>query len=941
MERYIFFLALMMAGNSVLAQQDSMKTKRKIELYGSVYDSFTKVPLKAHLTLMTARDSVVVDTTTCWTWAKNSFFQFNVPARQEDYIIKGTCEGYEDGYLNYQLRHIARTNTFELPRLLLKKKQDIYKDVDLDGVVVTGTRVKIAYRGDTIVYNAAAFNLPEGSMLDGLIRQMPGAELKDNGDIYINGRKVDYLMLNGKDFFRGQNKVMLDNLPYFTVKELKVYDKSTDQSKMVGHDVERKDYVMDVQLKREYNRGFMGNAEAGIGTDDRYMARLFALYYDDHTRLSLFGNTNNVNENREPGGEGEWRPSNMPQGLRTTKMTGMQLSTEDQDKRWEETLDATLTWDDAENESRTARETFSADGSIFGRSWSMSRQKDFRFSASNQLNFEKLNLQTSLGIDYANGHRNTESGDSTLRDVLINQAQNLGFSRYRTLALNGSVGWVKKFEWGDYVTLSASGKLNRQKPSESFNIRDTRYVADDSRDYRHYYADTHQDSYDYRLHANYTYQLPRKWYISAEASYEQEQHTVFNTNYRLDWLANYQLPNSNAQLSTHNSQLTFLPSTAAALQQGFDADNSDYEHLTTRTLSPELRITHSDDNGYFGISLPLHFARQNMHFTSPPLDTLARRHYTVFEPSVAYMQWGRNFRIANYSLSVSQPEFATLMPTDDTTNPLAYHANNPDLKASITHNLNVDVSWSTDSLKRTVSASFDASLVQRAWGTRTAYDASTGAYSYYPDNINGNWNASASFSFQQPIAFRRRLTLAETIAPAYQHSVDFPVLYVAIASQPSSKSTVHNWTLSNSTRLEYQLDQLTASVSGHISYRRSTSDREDFQHINAVDFDYGLALNYTIPWVKATLATDLRMFSRRGYYSAMMNDDHLVWNAALSRSLLKERLTMKLTAFDLLHQLSNTQYTVNAQGRTEAWNNCIPRYVMFTLAYRFTQKPKQ
>ena len=73
----------------------------------------------------------------------------------------------------------------------------------------------------------------------------------------------------------------------------------------------------------------------------------------------------------------------------------------------------------------------------------------------------------------------------------------------------------------------------------------------------------------------------------------------------------------------------------------------------------------------------------------------------------------------------------------------------------------------------------------------------------------------------------------------------------------------------------------------------------------------------------------------------MMNTDNLVWNAELSRSILKEKFTLKLTAFDLLHRLSNTQYSINAQGRTETWNNCIPRYVMFSVTYRFSQKPNK
>ena len=149
--------------------------------------------------------------------------------------------------------------------------------------IFKGTRIQVAYKGDTIVYDASAFKLPEGSMLDGLIRQLPGAELKDNGDIYINGVKIDYLTLNGKDFFKGDNKVMLDNLPYFTVKNLKVFYKDTKKSEMLGRQVEEQDYVMDVTLKREYSRGYIANAEVGASCCRTLPPRLFPFR---KTRLS-------------------------------------------------------------------------------------------------------------------------------------------------------------------------------------------------------------------------------------------------------------------------------------------------------------------------------------------------------------------------------------------------------------------------------------------------------------------------------------------------------------------------------------------------------------------------------------------------------------------------------------------------------------------------------
>ena len=72
-----------------------------------------------------------------------------------------------------------------------------------------------------------------------------------------------------------------------------------------------------------------------------------------------------------------------------------------------------------------------------------------------------------------------------------------------------------------------------------------------------------------------------------------------------------------------------------------------------------------------------------------------------------------------------------------------------------------------------------------------------------------------------------------------------------------------------------------------------------------------------------------------------MNTDDLVWNASLSRSFLKGKLTARLEGFDILSQLSNTQYNVNAQGRYEQWRNALSRYAMLHLIYKFSVMPKR
>ncbi len=909
------------------------KKERTIELVGEVYDSFTKAKIKAFVTLMRT-DSTVVDTTTCMTWSTMSYYSLKVPAMQADFILKATAEGYEDTFLNYQLRHIARNSYFELPRLLMTKKQDdIWREDDLEGVTVTGTRVKIAYRGDTIVYNASAFNLPEGSMLDGLIRQMPGAELKDNGDIYINGKKVDYLTLNGKDFFKGQNKVMLDNLPYYTVRDIKVYNKSTKQSELVGRDIEKKDYVMDVQLKREYNRGYLGNIEAGGGTDNRYMARLFGLYYSDHTRISIFGNTNNVNETRRPGGEGEWSPSEMPQGLYTTRQTGLHISTEDEDKNWDETVDATFNWSHVDNWSRTATEHFATGGNIMGGSESWSKQKDFSFNINNQFIIQKpFTLLSNISLYYTDGHRDTNSQDSTWQQTPINRTLNLGLNKYRNIGINGMVYWYKKFSWGDYINFNANATYGRSKPSDNFSRNETHYAQNHLDDLRDTYNDTRQDNYQYQFEGNYSLQLPSQWQFVSEVSFKQGMTNSHNDLFRLDWL--------NAT-NEDPHEIGWFPSSRDILIDVLDTDNSvNQEHLT-RTYTGLLNIARSNDKQYLSFNLPFNYIDERLNYNDHKIDTIARRHYSQCTPNFSYYQWGmqKGLQYINYSMNVSRPSLSSLIPHSNTSNPLAKWTNNPSLKARVTHNLNVAFQFNKDSLKRFASIWCGASITRNSWGTRTTYNRETGAYTYQNDNINGNWQGNIGTSYQRPIDRKKLLTLKQRAEANYIHSVDFPILYAASTGQ-ADKSTVNNWTLHERLELEFQKDMLTASIMGDVNWRSSTSDRENFERISAFDFNYGARLLYHIPWVKLALATDIKMFSRRGYSSDMMNTDDLVWNAELSRSILKEKLIFKLTAFDILHQLSNKQYNVNAQGRMETWNNCIPRYLMLTCTYRFSKTPK-
>ena len=192
----------------------------KVYVLGSVHDGFLKTPLtEAKVRLLEADSTTVIQDSVRVNAMKNSRGEITeaqilltLPANHT-YVFHATLDGYDDGWLAVNIPEpsggaIFRADPIELRKTLSAK---------LDEVTVTATKVKMFYKGDTLVYNADAFNLPEGSMLDALIKQLPGVTMNEHGQIFVNGRLVEELLLGSRTFFRGNSKVLMENLPYYTL----------------------------------------------------------------------------------------------------------------------------------------------------------------------------------------------------------------------------------------------------------------------------------------------------------------------------------------------------------------------------------------------------------------------------------------------------------------------------------------------------------------------------------------------------------------------------------------------------------------------------------------------------------------------------------------------------------------------------------------------------
>ena len=223
MNKIVFVLAILAS-----ASLNYASAQETIQLKGRIIDSKTRNDLPgATVQLMTTDSTIIDQQAPSHHWVRNgqegysADFSFTVPKQNATYILRASYLGYKTACVDYTIGDIKRREfSRDVPPITLCEDSKMLQEVS-----VTASKVKFYHRGDTIVYNADAFVLAEGSMLDALVRQMPGVEIKNDGRIFHNGQFVESLLLNGKDVFKGDNSVMLDNLPSYTVKQVEVYDK--------------------------------------------------------------------------------------------------------------------------------------------------------------------------------------------------------------------------------------------------------------------------------------------------------------------------------------------------------------------------------------------------------------------------------------------------------------------------------------------------------------------------------------------------------------------------------------------------------------------------------------------------------------------------------------------------------------------------------------------
>lgn len=251
--------------SAMLFSLTTMAQDRKV--YGLVFDKETKEPvIQTTIQLLKSDSAYVAGATT----NEDGEFSLFAPANGK-YILKLTNIGYKNVEKNIT---IADDKDVAMGKINLEQDAVMLKEI-----VAKGVAAKVTVKEDTFIYNAAAYRTPEGSVVEELVRKLPGAQVDDQGNVTINGKSVKKIKVDGKEFLSGDTKTALKNLPTSIIERVKAYDEKSDLARITGIDDGDESTVLDFGIKMGMNKGTLANLNLGIGTHGRYSEQLLSLIH--------------------------------------------------------------------------------------------------------------------------------------------------------------------------------------------------------------------------------------------------------------------------------------------------------------------------------------------------------------------------------------------------------------------------------------------------------------------------------------------------------------------------------------------------------------------------------------------------------------------------------------------------------------------------------------
>lgn len=867
-----------------------------------------------------------------------------------NYILKFTSVGYTTMFKNVKVsgkKDVALGNiVFGADAIMLKE------------ATVVGQAARVTVKEDTFIYNASAYRTPEGSVVEELVKRIPGAQVSDDGTVTINGQEVKKVLVDGKEFMTGDTKTALKNLPTSIIDKIKTYNEKSDLAKVTGIDDGEEQTVLDFGIKKGMNKGVFGNADVSVGTHSRYSERLMGALFKDKSRVMLMGNANNVNDRGFSGGGGRFGGGR--QGLNSSKMLGTNFNLEPSDKF---KLDGSVRWNHSNGNVRTEQssENFVSTVGSFSNSLSQSFSSSDSWNARMRLEWKPdtmTNIMFRPNFSYTiNDGKSSSMSASYNDDPYLYVSDPLSAEAIAQLAADSLMVNTRSgssISYSDSKSVGAMLQLNRKLNSKGRNATvraDVSYSDGDSKSlsisnvhlYQVMNASGNDSTYqtnrfnttptktlNYDLQFTYSEPIFRAMFLQFSYKFTYKYNKSDRSTYDFSNLGESFFDGVVNDYRGWNNYFSLLGQPLDSYLDDALSRYSEYKNYI-HDIQVMLRVIREKYNLNAGIMVQPQKTRFVQRYQGVNTDTV--RTVVNVTPTFDFRyRFSKlsNLRI-NYRGTTSQPSMSDLLDIVDDSDPLNITMGNPGLKPSFTNTFRLFYNNYIQEHQRALMAHVNYSNTRNSISNKVTYDELTGGRTTRPENINGNWNVSGAFMFNTAIDSAGLWTVNTFTNVRYNNYVG----YLSLDNNSDSrKNTTKTAQIGEQLTASFRNSWLEVSLDGSLDYTHTRNLLQSQSNLDTWQFSYGGYVNVYLPW-GTSLSSDIHQNSRRGYNDSSMNTNELVWNLQLSQSFLKgNALTVSLQFYDILRNQSNFSRVINAMQRSDTQYNSINSYAMLHAVYR-------
>ena len=882
-----------------------------VNVTGSVVEQGSDTPIEqATVRLLNVKDSAMVRGVVS---ARNGSFTLK-NVKKGSYLLHITFIGYDPLYQPLQIT--GKKNPVNVGKLELSDGA-----IELGEAVVIGKAPEVTVRNDTVEYNADSYKVTEGSVLEDLLKKMPGVEVDSEGKITVNGKEVKKVMVDGKEFFSDDPKVASKNLPAKMIDKLQVLDKKSDMAQMTGFDDGEEETVINLTVKPGMKQGWFGNAYGGYGSKDRYEGNAMVNRFVNNDQITFMGGANNTNNmgfsdlastmfSGMGGGGGRRGGFGAGSGITSSGNAGLNFSKEFKPDKL--TLGGNTRYSHSDNDARSKSDRqniLPGDSSSYDNSEAMSRTKSDNFGVDFRLEW-KPDTMTQLifrpSFSFSHSMNDNFSDATTLdneRDT-VNTNKSSNYSESNGYNLNASIDFSRKLNNKGRVFSATLSGGNSDSYSDGMNRSDIVYfnqtdaLKNSIIDQRSRYDNK---GFNYRAYVSWVEPIGHNNFIQATYSISQRKQEALKNVYNQDADGIYNVLDSAYSQSYRNN---FISQRASL---SFKSQRAKFNYTIGLNLDP----SYSSSENFVGDTTLSKITRKVVN-----LSPMAQFNY-MFDKRT-------NLRIM-YNGRTSQPSMTQLQPVADISDPTNITIGNPDLNPRYTNNVFIRFQQFTPEKQRAFMIMANGSYIINDIVSYTSYNQETGVKTTTYKNVNGNYSGNVRMMLNTPLKNKKFSINSMTMA-SFANSNGYI---------NEEKNTNRNLILSERGGIDFRSSYLDLGVNGNIRYNATSNSLQKENNQNT--FNYG-AGGYTTIYLPLNfkIESDVNWSTNSGYGDGFKQNE-VLWNASASKSFLKNNQgTLRFKIYDILRQRSNISRSVTASYIQDSEYNTLGSYFMVHFIYRFS-----